>query len=223
MHILVVEDSPAIARFLERGLSEEGHRVVVATDLESARGHLARLEPQIIIVDRMLPDGDGLDLIRELRRRGRSVPAICLTARERVEERVEGLRSGADDYLAKPFSFEELLARIEAVTRRAGWGEMLRVGPIEIDIARHRVSRSGRVVELTAREFDLLVALARHPGRVLSRTRLLDQVWKMQVDPGTNRVDVYVGYLRKKLGSDVIRTVRGVGYMMDPDQFSDQT
>ncbi|RME24452.1 MAG: DNA-binding response regulator [Deltaproteobacteria bacterium] len=223
MHILVVEDSPAIARFLQRGLSEEGHRVVVATDLESARDHLATREPQVIIVDRMLPDGDGLDLVRELRRRGRSVPAICLTARERVDERVEGLRSGADDYLVKPFSFEELLARIEAVARRAGRGEMLRVGPIEIDIARHRVSRSGRVVELTAREFDLLVALARHPGRVLSRTRLLDQVWQMQVDPGTNRVDVYVGYLRKKLGSDVIRTVRGVGYVMDPEQFSDRT
>jgi len=223
VHILVVEDSPAIARFLQRGLGEEGHKVTVAADLAGGRAQLADRQPDVLIVDRMLPDGDGLDLVRELRRRGSALPALCLTARDRVEERVEGLRSGADDYLIKPFSFEELLARIDAITRRSGGGELLRVGPIEIDVAGHRVRRDGQPVELTAREFDLLVALARQPGRVISRMRLLDQVWQMQVDPGTNRVDVYVGYLRKKLGNDVVQTVRGVGYVIDPERLSDRT
>ncbi len=214
MRVLLVEDAPGIRRFLVRGLSEEGHRVIEAEDLASAERLLAREPPDLIIVDRMLPDGDGLDLVRRLRRDGSRVPSICLTARDRLEERVEGLRSGADDYLVKPFAFEELLARIEAVVRRVGTGDVLEVGPLRIDLAAHTVEVDGRPVELTAREFDLLVALAREPGRVWSRTRLLDQVWGIQFDPGTNRVDVYVGYLRKKLGAGLIHTVRGVGYVL---------
>ena len=220
MRILVVEDERKIAGFLERGLSEEGHRVEVASDLASARRRLSE-GWDLLLVDRMLPDGDGLQLIRELRRDGDQTPTICLTARDRVDERVEGLTGGADDYLVKPFAFEELLARIGAVSRRGGGAERIEIADLVIDLPGRRVFRSGTEIKLTAREFELLRYLAERPGRVISRTRLLEAVWDTTHDPGTNVVDVYVSYLRGKVDKDfdppLIHTVRGVGYVLETE------
>lgn len=218
MRILVVEDERKIAGFLQRGLQDEGHRVDVAGDLETARRLLS--EPyDLLLTDRMLPDGDGLSLVRELRRQKRPVPAICLTAKDRVEERVEGLYGGADDYLVKPFSFDELLARIAAVVRRTPQADELTVGDLRIDVPARRVYRGTQELRLTAREFDLLRYLAERAGRVISRTRLLEAVWDTTHDPGTNTVDVYVSYLRAKVdkGFDrpLVHTVRGVGYVLE--------
>lgn len=222
MRILVVEDESKIAGFLAKGLREEGHSVEVAGDVEGARAALALGHPDLMLVDRMLPDGDGLSLIRELRRAGSRIPALCLTARERVEERVEGLLGGADDYLVKPFSFDELLARIAAVARRSGTGagqDRIVVADLEIDVAAHRASRGGEEIPLTAREFALLRYLAENAGRVLSRTRILEHVWDMRFDPGTNTVDVYVSYLRAKVDKGqerpLLHTVRSVGYVLE--------
>ncbi len=219
MRILVVEDEPKIASFLSRGLTGEGHRVDLVTDLEAARLAVRVESYDLLLVDRMLPDGDGLTVVRELRREGKRTPAICLTARDRVEERVEGLRGGADDYLVKPFEFDELLARIAAVTRRAPSAERLEVADLAIDVAAHRVSRAGREIPLTAQEFALLRYLAEHRGHVLSRTRILDAVWGTTHDPRTNVVDVYVSYLRAKIdkGFDypLLHTVRGAGYVLE--------
>lgn len=218
MKILVVEDERKIAGFLQRGLQDEGHRVDVVGDLASARAaDVAAYD--LCLVDRNLPDGDGVEFIRSLRTARVAVPAICLTARDRVEDRVAGLHAGADDYLVKPFSFDELLARIEAVLRRARGADALRVGDLTIDVAARRVVRGGVELRLTAREFDLLRYLAEHRGRVLSRTRLLEAVWDTTHDPGTNTVDVYVSYLRAKVdkGFDtaLVHTVRGVGYVLE--------
>jgi len=219
MRVLVIEDERKIASFLQRGLEEEGHRVRVAEDLLGARRMVDDEEPDLLLVDRMLPDGDGLSLIRELRREGRMVPAICLTARDRVEEKVTALYGGADDYVVKPFSFDELLARIAAVTRRSPGGERLRVADLEIDVAAHRVWRSGEELALTQKEFALLLALAESRGRVLSRARLLERVWETTHDPGTNVVDVAMSALRAKVDRPyeraLLHTVRGVGYVLD--------
>ncbi len=219
MRILVVEDEPKIAGFLERGLSDEGHNVEVVAELGDARVAVAVGGYDLLLVDRMLPDGDGLSLLRELRRQGDRTPAICLTARDRVEERVEGLYGGADDYLVKPFEFDELLARIAAVTRRTSGSERVEIGELSIDVPARRVYRGTAEIQLTAQEFDLLRYLAEHAGRVLSRTRILDAVWDLTHDPRTNVVDVYISYLRAKIdkGFDrpLIHTVRGVGYVLE--------
>jgi DNA-binding response OmpR family regulator len=219
VRILLLEDEPKISRFLARGLGEEGHRVVVADDIDHARRALTDASFDLWIVDRMLPDGDGLGLVRERRKAGDRTPALCLTARDRVEERVEGLIGGADDYLVKPFAFDELLARIAALARRAGGGERLVVGDLEVDPAAHRAWRGGQDLKLTAQEFRLLRYLAENAGRVLSRTRLLEHVWDTHHDPGTNVVDVYVGYLRGKVDKGferpLLHTVRGVGYVLE--------
>lgn len=220
MKILLVEDDPRIGRFLERGLREEGHRVTHAPDLATARSRLADDPHDVWVVDRMLPDGDGLTLIREARRRGDATPALCLTARDRVDERVEGLHGGADDYLVKPFAFEELLARIGAVTRRGrATPERLEVADLALDLPSRRVFRGEVEIKLTAREFDLLRYLAERPGRVVSRTQLLEAVWDTMHDPGTNVVDVYVSYVRAKIDKGftppLLHTVRGVGYVLE--------
>ena len=173
----------------------------------------------LLLVDRMLPDGDGLAVVRELRRGHDRTPAICLTARDRVEERVEGLYGGADDYLVKPFEFDELLARIAAVTRRAPAADHLEVGDLTLDVPAHRVHRAGREIPLTAQEFALLRYLAENRGHVLSRTRILDAVWGTTHDPRTNVVDVYVSYLRAKIDKgferQLLHTVRGSGYVLE--------
>jgi DNA-binding response OmpR family regulator len=219
VRILLVEDDPRIGRFLERGLREEGNHVTLVTDLAQARTKVEE-DWDVWVVDRMLPDGDGLTLVREARRAGNRTPALCLTARDRVDERVEGLHGGADDYILKPFSFEELLARIAAVTRRTrAHPEELVVADLLIDLAGHRVHRGEAEIKLTAREFELLRYLAERPGRVVSRTRLLEAVWDTSHDPGTNVVDVYVSYLRAKIDKGfeppLLHTVRGVGYVLE--------
>jgi DNA-binding response OmpR family regulator len=219
MRVLVIEDEPKIAGFLERGLEGEGHRVAVVDDLASARIAVQEDTFDLILVDRMLPDGDGLTIVRELRRAGSRTPAICLSARDRVEERVEGLYGGADDYLVKPFELDELLARIAAVTRRAPAADRLEVADLVIDVAGHRAFRGTTEIHLTAQEFALLRYLAEHRGRVLSRTRILDAVWGVTHDPRTNVVDVYVSYLRAKIDKGyerpLIHTVRGAGYVLE--------
>jgi two-component system, OmpR family, response regulator len=219
VRILVVEDEPRISAFVARGLREEGHVVEVAADLVAARAALAA-GFDLLLVDRMLPDGDGLQLVRDLRRAGSQVPAICVTARDRVDERVEGLYGGVDDYLVKPFAFDELLARIAAVTRRGvGYERRIEVGDLQIDLDAVRVTRGGRELHLTPQEFRLLRYLAENRGRVLSRTRLLEHVWDTHHDPGTNVVDVYVGYLRAKINKGferpLLHTVRGFGYVLE--------
>lgn len=220
MHILVVEDDAKIAGFLQRGLEEEGHRVRVARTLDAARAEPST-SYDLMLVDRMLPDGDGLALVREVRQRGEAIPVICLTARDQTEDKVEGLYGGADDYLVKPFEFGELLARMAAVTRRAPSVGTLTVGDLSIDVQSRRVRRGGRELHLTAQEFALLRYLAEHAGTVLSRTRLLEAVWDVSHDPRTNVVDVYISYLRAKVdkGFDrkLLQTVRGVGYVLDDE------
>jgi len=219
MRILVIEDERKIASFVQRGLEEEGHQVTVCEDLEQARRALADDQWDLLLVDRMLPDGDGLTVVRELRRVHDATPAICLTARDRVDERVEGLYGGADDYMVKPFAFDELLARIAAVIRRGGASGRLQVGDLVIDAEAHRAWRGEEELRLTAQEFSLLRYLAEHRGRVMSRTRILEHVWDVQRDPGTNIVDVYISYLRQKVdkgrAAPLIHTVRGVGYMLE--------
>ncbi len=219
MRILVIEDERKIAGFLERGLSEEGHRVDVVEQLDDARSMVNVQDYDLLLVDRMLPDGDGLSVVREMRRRGDQTPAICLTAKDRVDEKVEGLYGGADDYLVKPFEFDELLARIAAVTRRSAGDGKLEVGDLVIDTPARRVYRGDEEIQLTAQEFDLLRYLAENAGRVLSRTRILEAVWDMTHDPRTNVVDVYISYLRSKIDKPferpLIHTVRGVGYVLE--------
>lgn len=221
MKIFVIEDDRRIASFLERGLAAEGYHVAVENDgrdgLERARAEAYDL----IIVDRTLPYVDGLEICRLLRAEKHPAMLMMLTARASLEDRIEGLRGGADDYLAKPFAFDELLARIFALGRRreaASHESVLSAGPLKLDPASHQVSRDGMPVTLTPREFDLLRYLMKNAGRVVSRERLLNSVWQLGYDPGTKIVDVYVRYLRAKIdvsGADsLIQTVRGVGYMI---------
>ena len=191
----------------------------VAQDVAEALARV-RTGPDLVVLDRGLPDGDGLEVLRELRRSERSVPVIVLTARDAVADTVAGLDQGADDYMTKPFSFEELLARVRArlrADRTPAAAPVLEVGGATLDLRTRRAQVDGRTVDLSAREFALAEALFRHPGQVLSRTQLLDQVWGYDYDPGSNVVEVYVGYLRKKLGKARIESVRGMGYRLAVD------
>lgn len=215
MRVLLVEDESRIAVFVARGLRAEGYAVEhVGTGAEALRR--AREDGyDLMVLDLGLPDIDGTDVLRVLRGEGVALPIIVLTARGQVGARVEGLDLGADDYLTKPFAFDELLARVRARLRhRSGDAESsrLRAGDVELDLGRRRVRAAGAEHDLTAREFSLLQAFMRRPDQVLTRERILSQVWDLDWDPGSNVVDVYVGYLRRKLGEDRIETVRGVGY-----------
>lgn len=220
MRVLLLDDDPRLVAFLARGLEEEGHSVEVASSLREARTAIALSAPDLLLADRQLPDGDGLVLVRELRAKGAGFPVLVLSARDAVQDRVEGLYGGADDYLVKPFSFDELLARIAALTRRTAIpGAPTSVGGLTIDLVRDRVFAGPQEVTLTAQEFKLLRYLAEQPGRVVSRTRLLEHVWGLHHDPGSNVVDVYVRYLRNKLAqagvAPLIHTVRGRGYVFE--------
>ena len=221
MNILLVEDDRRIAAFLERGLAAEGYRV--ATEHDGRDGlERARVDPfDLLILDRMLPYVDGMEVCRVLRRERRPLLILMLTARDSLEDKIEGLMGGADDYLTKPFAFDELLARIVALRRRgesAAGEAQLQVGPLLLDPQSRRVTSDGRPVDLTVREFELLRFLMANADRVVSRQRLLNGVWDYGYDPGTKIVDVYVRYLRKKLDREgepsLIQTVRGVGYMI---------
>ncbi len=218
MRILVVEDEPQIADFIARGLTENGHSVDTAGDGEEALAWPDAADFDLIILDVMIPRVNGIDVCRTLRKRGLKTPILMLTARDTIEDRVEGLDSGADDYLVKPFAFAELLARVRALGRRepALVGNVLQVGDLVLDAVTRSVTRAGAAVELTAKEFSLLEYLMRHPGQVLSRTVIAEHVWNYDFDNATNVIDVHVKNLRRKIdsgdGPPLIQTVRGAGY-----------
>jgi DNA-binding response OmpR family regulator len=216
MRILIVEDNPRILAFLAKGLREEGYIVETAADGDSAFDKARTQGFDAAVVDVMIPGRSGFDLVRDLRAADVALPVLMLTARDRTEDKVEGLDSGADDYLTKPFDFSELTARLRALLRRrvAGAPAVLRVGDLEMDPATREVRRGSTSVELTPREFSLLEYLLRNADRPLSRATLMEHVWGIRFDPGTNIVDVCVNALRNKLGRDpeLIHTVRGVGY-----------
>ena len=222
IRILVVEDEAEIADFLIRGLREEGFTVEHAGDGDSAEYWLAVAKWDIVLLDRSLPDVDGLSILRRHREAGGDVPVLVLTARDAVSDRVRGLDSGADDYVCKPFAFEELLARVRALVRRPRGGglSVLIVGDVRVDLASHRTERAGKMLELTAKEQALLVFFLRHPGEVLSRTRIYEQVWDERYDGTSNTLEVHVMELRRKLearGPRLIHTLRGRGYLFgDP-------
>ena len=223
MRILVIEDDAATADYIAKGLGEEGYVVDLARNGKDGL-FLALNEPfDVIVSDRMLPGPDGLAILRALRASGITTPVLMLTALGEVDRRVEGLEAGADDYLAKPFAFAELRARVRALARRpAPQAEAteLTVGDLRMDLLRRSVTRGGRAVELLPTEFRLLEYMMRHPGQVLTRTLLLEKVWDFSFDPTTNVVDVHVSRLRRKLEAGgeapMIRTVRGAGYILAP-------
>jgi DNA-binding response OmpR family regulator len=213
--ILVVEDEERIASFLHKGLTAHGYAVDWASTGHDGLQRGVEPDVSLVILDLKLPDLDGLDVLCRLRQRGAAVPVLILSARGQVDDRVRGLDLGADDYLGKPFAFEELLARVRARLRpRSVPAGVLRAGGISLDVVRREVTVSGRKVTLPAREFSLLQAFLLHPRQILSRQELLSMAWDMDFDPQTNLVDVYVGYLRRKLGEAVIETVRGAGYRL---------
>jgi DNA-binding response OmpR family regulator len=218
MHVLVVEDEPRVAHLVKRALEHDHHVVEVASD--GAEGLALAESGQFgaIVLDILLPEMNGLEVCRRLREAKVHTPVLMLTARDAVEQRVQGLDAGADDYLTKPFAVAELQARVRALGRRRGETEeeTLRAADLTLDRARHEVRRGGKTVGLSKREFTLLEYLMRNKGRVLTRQQILDNVWGYDFDPGTNVVDIYIHYLRKKIdngkGPRLLRTVRGVGY-----------
>jgi DNA-binding response OmpR family regulator len=216
--ILVVEDEARIAAFLEKGLTASGWATAVSTSGREALQRAGTADFDLVILDLGLPDVDGLEVLAELRRRDRRVPVIILTARDDVANTVAGLDAGADDYIVKPFHFDELLARVRVRLREAHSPEetMLSAGETTLDLRRRQAIVAGKRVDLTAREFSLAELFFRHPGRVFSREHLLRDVWSDEFGRGSNVVDVYVGYLRKKLGKHRIVNLRGLGYRLDP-------
>ncbi|MBY3416359.1 response regulator transcription factor [Rhizobium laguerreae] len=220
MRVLIVEDDRRISSFLRRGLEAEGYHVQLAEDGRDGLERIRHETVDLVILDRMIPYVDGLEVCRIIRQERRSVLVLMLTAKESIRDRVDGLQSGADDYLVKPFAFDELIARIEALRRRRPTLErtdVLQVGSLTLDPATRRVRKSNREIGFTVREFELLRYLMLNVNKVVSRQRLLNNVWNYDFDPGTKIVEVYIRYLRRKLGQDddpVIRTVRGVGYTL---------
>ncbi|MDM7947787.1 MAG: response regulator transcription factor [Oceanibaculum nanhaiense] len=218
MRILLVEDEPGLGEAVREHVAGTGHAVDWMTTLEEA-DHASRTVPyQLILLDLALPDGSGLALLRGLRDRGDKVPVIVLTARDRISDRIEGLNAGADDYLVKPFDLEELSARIMAVSRRYAGdpNPVLRLGSLEIDQTAHSVSVAGSAAELTAREWAVLELLMRRPGALVSKERIEDALYAFGAEIESNAVEVYVSRLRKKLGREAIRTMRGLGYRLEP-------
>jgi len=220
VRILLVEDERGIADFVERALRAQGHDVEVATDGPDGEGRALATDPDLVILDVMLPGRSGIDVLRNIRRAQPVLPVIMLTARAEVADKVTGLDAGATDYITKPFSVEELLARVRAHLRTPARvaATRLTAAGIEMDLLRRTVTRDAEPVHLSAKEFDLLAFFLEHPGSALSREQILNGVWGYDHDPGTNVVDVYVGYLRRKLGRPdrpaPIETVRSVGYRL---------
>ncbi|MBX3247218.1 MAG: response regulator transcription factor [Myxococcales bacterium] len=216
MRILVVEDAAKLAAFISRVLREEGYTVDQVGEGELALEQIAKTRYELVILDWMLPGIDGLAVCRQLRSQGITVPIMMLTARGETGERVIGLDAGADDFLAKPFEVEELLARVRALMRRSTGYGTLRCGDLEIDRVNLRVTINGEPVHLTQREYALLLHLAHQAGRTVRRTELLEQVFDLRIEPGSNVVEVHISRLREKLGehASIIETVRGVGYRL---------
>jgi len=220
MRIVVVEDEPAIADFLVRGLEAAGYSAALATDGPTGQRLILEGEADLVVLDLMLPGRGGLEVLGEVRKVRPLLPVIVLSAKGEIEDRIAGLDSGATDYMTKPFSVPELLARIRAHLRAGGTEpSRLRAGAVELDLLSRRCWSDGEEVTLSPREFSLLACFVRHPGEALSRERLLAEAWGYEHDPGTNVVDVYVGYLRRKLGSPkAIETVRATGYRLPSGQ-----
>lgn len=223
MRVLLVEDEPGIAQFIRQGLAEAGYAVDVAPDGRSGWDYATAAEYDIIVLDIMLPEMDGLQLLRRLRSERIKSPVLLLTARNRIEDRVKGLDAGADDYIAKPFAFTELLARLRALLRRPPLqgDTILRVANLEMDVANHEVFRDGKQIDLSPREFTLLEYFMRHPRQVLTRDRITEHIWNFDFYGDSNVVDVYVGYLRRKIdrgfNPPLLHTVRGVGYRLSAE------
>jgi len=221
MQILIIEDEPKTVAFIKRGFEEEGFMVDIATDGADGLHHTATVHYDVIVLDIMLPNRDGWSVLTEIRRRQPDQPVIVLTALGAVSERVKGLNLGADDYLIKPFAFSELLARVRTLLRRGPMRQtlMLRFADLEMDLSRHRASRAGAPLDLAPQEYRLLEYLLRHPGEVLTRTRLAEQIWDMNFDGDSNVIDVAVRRLRRKVDDPrsrkLIHTLRGVGYVLD--------
>jgi DNA-binding response OmpR family regulator len=219
VRILAVEDDPGILRMLERGLAAAGHQVLTAANGEDGAVLATEEGVDIVLLDISLPDLSGHEVLARIRARRPALPVLMLTARDDLDNKVRALDAGADDYLTKPFAFEELLARIRALTRRTDQASAgaLEVGDVRLDLLGRRAWRGERPIELSNREFTLLEYLLRHPGQVLSRTQILFAVWEYDADPSSNIVDVYIRYVRRKLGvPSPITTVRGAGYRYDP-------
>jgi len=214
--ILIAEDEARLSSFLEKGLRAAGFATTVVADGPSAVAVARDEDFDLLILDLGLPGLDGLEVLRTLRAQGRRLPILVLSARDDTDVKVAGLELGADDYVTKPFRFEELLARVRARLRTGGTSEatVLEAAGLVLDLRSRRATVEGRTVELSAREFVMLEVFLRHPGQVLSREQLLSHVWGYQHDPGSNVVDVYVGYLRRKLGRERFQTVRGMGYAL---------
>ena len=223
LRILVIEDEPTITEFLRTGLAYEGYQVVVAPDGNTGFNIINREEFDLIILDIMLPDMDGFEICRKLRARGNEVPIIMLTARREISDRVTGLNLGADDYVTKPFSFAELLARIRALLRRQGKQaepHLLQAADLFLNTSTHEVTRAGEAVSLTPIEFALLELFMRHPRRVFTRETLLNRIWGYDFEGDTNVVDVHIRHLREKIGDKpprLIRTIYGLGYAFHPE------
>ena len=212
-HLLLIEDDPRIREIVERGLGARGFIVTAAEDGESGLVLVGKLDVDLVLLDLMLPGRGGLEIIGDIRASKPRLPIIALTALDDVGSKVGGLEAGADDYVTKPFSLEELAARVRARLRFTDDDVgALKAGPLTVDLAGHRAVLSGREIRLSARELSLLAAFIRHAGQVLSRDQLLQLVWDLDFDPGSNVVDVHVAALRRKVGSEVIETVRGLGY-----------
>jgi heavy metal response regulator len=220
MRILVIEDEVKIAQFIKRGLKEEGYAVDVANDGEEGHFLLSSNEYDAIILDLMLPKIDGLTLCRTLRKEGNQTPIVMLTAKDTVKDKVKGLDSGADDYLPKPFAFEELLARLRVLLRKkdSRVQTQLKVGDLSLDLLTHKVTRGDREIDLTVKEYALLEYLMRNAGNIVTRTMISEHVWDINFDTFTNVIDVYINYLRNKIDSGfpdkMIHTVRGKGYLL---------
>ena len=221
MHLLVVDDDPAVREALALVLDLNGFEVSTAVDGPEAIRALSLASPDAVILDVLMPGLDGLEVCRRIRAMGNRTPVLMLTARSEISERVAGLEAGADDYLAKPFAREELIARLRALLRRTGWegdDSALRFEDLELDPLAHEVRRGGRLLELTRTEFLLLELLMRHPRQVLTRSTIFDRVWGYDFGPASNSLEVYVGYLRRKTEADgeprLVQTVRGIGYVL---------
>ena len=221
MKILVVDDEPAVRDSLERALRLEGYEIDLAGDGVEALANLGVAEPDAVVLDVMMPRVDGLEVCRRMRSMGDRTPVLMLTARDAVTDRVAGLDAGADDYVVKPFALDELLARLRALLRRSGasaGGQTLRFGDLELDPVSHQVKRGDRLIELTRTEFALLELFMLHPKQVLTRPVIFDRVWGYDFGPGSNSLEVYVSYLRRKTEAEgeprLLHTVRGVGYVL---------
>ena len=222
MRILVVEDEEKVASFVKKGLEQSAHVVDWVNNGEEGLEYALMNEYDAIVLDLMLPGRDGLSVVRELRLRGKSVPVLALTARGALEDRVQGLDAGCDDYLAKPFAFDELLARLRAIMRRQSGAttraSKLEYGGVTLDPVTRAVTRDGKAIELTNKEYGLLDLLLRHPGQVFTRTAILENVWGYDFDAESNVLEVYMNFLRKKIDkpgqTKLLHTVRGVGYVM---------